>query len=113
VQVHQAARFALCFLAIKKHNLKNRQSRVHTYNPSTWEAKQGRLRVQSLPELHSQTLSQKIKRGKNTSISRTFRHSGKREMMILKKKSNQENSQLLQHTDSAPIPSPWLRQILL
>jgi hypothetical protein len=34
---------------------------VHTFNPSTWEAEAGELRVQDQPELHSNTMSQKEK----------------------------------------------------
>jgi hypothetical protein len=35
---------------------------LHTYNPSTWEAEAGRLRVQGQPGLHSETLSLKKKK---------------------------------------------------
>jgi hypothetical protein len=37
---------------------------VHTYNPITWDAKAGGLRVGNQAGLHSETLSQKRKKRK-------------------------------------------------
>jgi hypothetical protein len=35
---------------------------VNAYNPSTWKAEAGRLRIPGHPELHCETLSQELKK---------------------------------------------------
>jgi hypothetical protein len=46
---------------------------IHTFNPSTWEAEEGRLQVPGLPELHSNNLSQKNEnKNKNKTKQKPF-----------------------------------------
>jgi hypothetical protein len=63
---------------------------VHTYNPSTWEAKAGGPQIQGQPGIHSKTQFQKKKK--------TIKHNAKPyySIFICNSENGQNNPEVLQ-----------------